>query len=276
MRLLTPFFLLAAPASLLAQPAPHFGDAALRTIQFADENEGWAGGDDGVIWHTIDGGKTWERQPTRTRASIRGLHFLNPYSGWAVGRVELPGGGSSGVVLATSDGGLQWKVVSTNSVPGLNLVKFFGERIGIAAGDGSEAFPSGLFTTLDGGRTWKPVPGTRNPTWLCGDFTDPETGVLAGAWNRLAPIRDGSLGVPVDVDSLGGRNVTALKVNGERAVAVGQGGLVMVSQDTSGVRWGFPDLKLPLEVRAAIDFHAVAVRGAHVWAVGRPGSVVFH
>src|SRR5262245_39149743 len=276
MRVPTVLFLFAIPVTVVAEDLPHFGDAALRSIQFADENEGWAAGDDGVVWHTIDGGKTWERQPTGTRASLRAVHFLNPYSGWAVGRTELPGGGSSGVVLATSDGGLHWKVVSTNSVPGLNLVKFFGERIGVAAGDGSEVFPSGLFTTLDGGRTWKPVPGTRNPSWLCGDFTDPETGVLAGAWNRLDPVRDGSMGVPVDVDSLGGRNVTGLKVTGERAVAVGQGGLVLVSQDTAGVKWGFPDLKLPHDVRAAIDFDAVAVRGPHVWAVGRPGSVVFH
>jgi len=45
MRLLTPFLLLAFPASLFAQGSPHFGDAALRTIHFADENEGWAAGD---------------------------------------------------------------------------------------------------------------------------------------------------------------------------------------------------------------------------------------
>jgi hypothetical protein len=50
----------------------------------------------------------------------------------------------------------------------------------------------------------------------------------------------------------------------------------MLSHDTAGVRWGFADLKLPQEVRAALDFDAVAVRGSHVWAVGRPGSVVLH
>lgn len=275
MRRLTPFFLLLVPASLLAQDGPYFGDAALRTIQFADGNEGWAAGDDGVLWHTIDGGNRWERQPTGTRASIRCVHFLTPYSGWAVGRVELPGGGSAGVVLSTADGGLQWQAISTNSVPGLNVVKFFGERNGIAAGDGSEAFPSGLFRTVDGGQNWKPVPGVRNPSWLAGDFSDPETGVLAGAWNRLAPVRDRAIGV-ADVDSLAGRNVTGLRLNGDRAVAVGQGGLVMVSQNTAGVRWGFADLKLPQAVRAAVDFHAVAVYGSHVWAVGRPGSVVCH
>ena len=266
---------LAIPLSLWARDLPHFSDAALRSVQFADENEGWAVGDDGVVWHTINGGEVWERQPTGTRASLRQVHFLTPYSGWAVGRTELPGGGSVGVVLMTTDGGLKWSVVNNNSVPGLNLVKFFNERNGLAAGDGSEAFPSGLFTTIDSGKTWKAIPGTRNPTWLAGDFSDTETGVLAGAWNRVAPVRDGSLGI-ADVDSLGGRNIKALKLEGERAVAVGQGGLVMSSQKTAGVRWGFIDLKLAPEVRAAVDFHAVAMKGDHLWVVGRPGSVVFH
>jgi photosystem II stability/assembly factor-like uncharacterized protein len=275
MRALTAFTLFAISTAVQAQDPAQFNDAALRSIQFVDENEGWAAGDDGVVWHTINGGKTWERQPTGTRASLRAVHFLTPYSGWAVGRVELPGGGSAGIVLGTSDGGLKWTTLSFNSVPGLNVVKFFTDRVGIVAGDGNESMPSGLFTTLDGGRTWKPVAGTRTPCWLAGDFSDVETGVLAGAWNRLAPVRQGLMGI-ADVDSLAGRNVTGLKLNGDRAVAVGQGGLVMVSQNTAGVRWGFPDLKLPRELRAAIDFNAVAVHGSHVWAVGRPGSVVFH
>ncbi len=267
--------LLCLAASSFAADVPHFGDATLRAVQFVDENEGWAAGDDGVVWHTIDSGKTWERQSTGVRASLRSIQFITPYAGWIAGRIELPGGGSSGVVLGTTDGGLKWRVLSSNSVPGLNAIKFFGDRDGIAAGDGSEAFPSGLFATVDGGRTWKAIPGLRNPTWLAADFSDPETGVVAGAWNRIAPVRDRTLGV-ADVDSLGGRNVTGLKLNGDRAVAVGQGGLVMVSSDTAGVRWGFPDLKLPKELRAAIDFHAVAVHKSHVWAIGRPGSIVFH
>src|SRR4051812_43405317 len=206
MRSLTAILLALLPVALCAQEIAHPGDAALRSIQFVDENEGWAAGDEGVVWHTINGGKTWERQPTGTRASLRAVHFLTPYSGWAVGRVEQPGGGSTGVVLGTSDGGLKWSALNTNTITGLNVVKFFNDRNGVAAGDGSESFPSGLFATIDGGRTWKPVPGTRAPSWFAGDFTDPETGVLAGAWNRLAPIREGSMGM-ADVDSLAGRNV---------------------------------------------------------------------
>ncbi|WP_020472747.1 YCF48-related protein [Zavarzinella formosa] len=272
---LLPILFAILPCSAKANELPNHADAPLRGIQFVDENEGWAVGDDGLILHTIDAGKTWEHQHAGTRASLRAVHFLTPYSGWVVGRVELPGGGSSGVVLSTSDGGLKWKVVNVNSVPGLNVVKFFDERTGMAAGDGGDSHPTGLFHTIDGGKTWRPVAGPRTPSWLAGDFSDAETGVVAGAWNRVAPFRDGSLGV-ADVDSLGGRNIRGLKLNGERAVAVGQGGLVMVSQNTAGVRWGFPDLKLPQELRASLDFNAVAVHGSHVWAVGRPGSVVFH
>src|SRR5579859_661270 len=73
-----------------------FEDAPLHAVQFWDKNEGWAAGDEGIVWHTIDGGQSWERQPTGVRASLRGMHFLNPYVGWIVGREELPGGGSTG------------------------------------------------------------------------------------------------------------------------------------------------------------------------------------
>src|SRR6516165_7196478 len=78
---------------------PQFDDAALHAVLFVDADEGWAAGDDGVVLHTIDGGQTWERQPTGIRASLRSIHFLNPYTGWVAGREELPhGAGSTGVI----------------------------------------------------------------------------------------------------------------------------------------------------------------------------------
>lgn len=114
--------------TLHAAPAPFFADAPLRAVQFVDRNEGWAVGDEGTIWHTIDAGTTWERQPSGTRASLRGLHFLTPYTGCVVGRMEMPTGGSVGVILQTTDGGLNWTAVSSGELPGLNVVKCFDER----------------------------------------------------------------------------------------------------------------------------------------------------
>ena len=131
----------AAAGSALAQPAVAFDDAGLHAVQFVDASEGWACGDDGAVWHSIDGGKTWERQKTGTRASLRGVHFVTPYTGWAVGRTDTPAG-SVGVLLKTTDGGVRWAEVGTNVMPGLAAVKFFDEKNGFVCGDGSEAFPT--------------------------------------------------------------------------------------------------------------------------------------
>src|SRR3954451_23583035 len=105
-----------ASANAFAQPPVAFSDAGLHAVQFVDASEGWACGDDGAIWHTIDAGKTWERQKTGTRASLRGIHFVTPYTGWAVGRVETSAG-SVGVMLKTTDGGLKWSEQGTNALP---------------------------------------------------------------------------------------------------------------------------------------------------------------
>jgi photosystem II stability/assembly factor-like uncharacterized protein len=255
----------------------HFEDAALRAVVFLDANEGWAVGDEGAVWHSIDGGKHWERQPTGVRASLRAVHFLNPFTGWVVGREELPyGGGSVGVVLVTRDGGLKWQRISINTLPGLNCVRFFDDKFGIVAGDGSEQFPTGVFTTSDGGRSWKALPGPRCPSWQAADFHhDAQHGALAGSWSRLATVHQGALGA-ADVDTLGGRSLFGLQLMDKQAVAAGQGGLVLVSAGTAGVRWGFADLQLPTEVLASLDFQAVHSRGDDVWIAGRPGSVILH
>ncbi|MFN4261877.1 MAG: YCF48-related protein [Gemmataceae bacterium] len=271
------FALLSAALSVpgSSRPASHFEDAALHSVYFVDKAEGWAVGDDGVIWHTYDGGENWERQPSGVRASLRCVHFLTPYTGWVVGREELPHGGSVGVLLMTRDGGLKWRRVGLNLFPGLNRVRFFDDRVGIVVGDGTEAFPSGIFQTTDGGQNWQPVAGPRCTTWRAADFQDAQTGVLAGAWNRLATWQAGRLGA-ADVDTLGGRSLYDVQLIGKRAVAVGQGGLVLISTNTAGLRWGFADLQLPMDVLACCDFHAVSCVGDHIWIVGRPGSVVLH
>ena len=254
---------------------PHFDDAALRAVQFIDDREGWAVGDDGVVWHTIDGGKNWERQPTGVRASLRSVQFVNPYVGWIAGREELPGGGSAGVVLYTHDGGVKWRRLLVNALPGLNLVRFVDAKTGYLAGDGSEQYPAGLFATTDSGQTW--APGARDRAALPGGraTSTARAAALAGAWNRLATVRRAQV-FSVEMDSLGGRNLCGLQLRGDGGVAVGQGGLVLLSGKSRGSTWHYAELGLPPDVQATWDFHAVHGAGPHVWAVGRPGSAALH
>ena len=259
----------------------NFEDAALHAVQFWDNREGWAVGDEGVIWHTIDGGKHWERQPSGVRGSLRSLHMLDPYTGWVVGREELPNGtGSAGIVLYTKDGGLNWQRVMFNMLPGLNRVRFVGAdsgyKIGYLVGDGNDAHPSGVFITIDCGKTWQPVPGGRSASWFAAAFGDNGEGALAGAWNRLATVRRDRV-FQVNMDTLGGRALCDLQLRGDDGIAVGQGGLILRSERTRGSSWNYVSkLSVPEEVRRAWDFHAVHGVGSHYWVVGRPGSAALH
>ncbi len=263
-----------AASAAQASDLRFFDDASLHDVQFYDKKEGWAVGDEGVILHTVDGGGTWERQKTGVRASLRSVHFLNPYLGWVAGREELANGATVGMLLFTRDGGLKWHRLLPNSLPGLNFVRFFGSKVGYVVGDGSDQFASGVFKTTDSGKTWEPVKGTRASTWLTGAFQDRDKFLLGGAWSRLAYLQNGTFSV-ADVEKLGTRSLLDMHVLRTQTIAVGQGGLVLTSQ-SYGKRWGFAKLNLPQEVLAACDFHSVHAVGPDIWIVGRPGSVILH
>jgi photosystem II stability/assembly factor-like uncharacterized protein len=266
---------LMAPA-LQAGELPRFADAPLRAVQFVDANEGWIVGDDGVILHTLDGGQTWERQPSGVRASLRSVCFLDPFTGYVAGRESVPfGAGSAGVILFTRDGGVKWERISARELPGLNKIKFLSTRVGFVAGDGSDLYPSGLFFTEDAGASWMIAGGGRTPGWLTADFSSPEIGVAAGHWGRLAPVRSKEL-LKAETDDLENKTIHAVQLQDRSAWAAGDGGLLLTSADTAGKRWTPVDLGLPPELRRCWDFHALHFVGDHGWVTGRPGSLMLH
>lgn len=64
----------------------------------------WIAGTPGsVIWHSPDGGQTWNLRTTGQTVPINDLEFVSETEGWAVGTM--------GVVLHTTDGGRSWKSV---------------------------------------------------------------------------------------------------------------------------------------------------------------------
>jgi photosystem II stability/assembly factor-like uncharacterized protein len=278
MRFSTPFFavalLLAHASGLFATDLRFIEDAALRAVHFIDAKEGWAVGDEGVVLHTIDGGRTWQPQASGTRASLRSVHFHDDNHGWAAGREELPGGrGSVGVLLATEDGGFTWKRLLANALPGINQLRFASKAVGFLLTDGCDQFPSGLYRTINAGREWEPVAGPRTTAWMCGAVLDEKNGVFGGAWSRLATLKDGRIIAAEDADTLAGRHIRGMHAVARRVLAVADGGLVL-SSTSAGARWGFVDLKLPADLLACLDFSAIHAVKDHAWIVGRPGSFV--
>jgi photosystem II stability/assembly factor-like uncharacterized protein len=107
-----------------------------------DEKAGWVTGAFGVIYHTADGGKTWELQETNTDDDLFSIDFTSKDNGVAVGK--------SGTVLATDDGGKTWVKRPAGTERNLFSVRFSSPQHVWAVGDWGAVIES-----LDGGLTWK-------------------------------------------------------------------------------------------------------------------------
>ncbi len=80
----------------------------LDAVTFVSPEIGWVVGldlrslgMDGLILHTENGGKTWQRQESRTANFLDDVFFISETEGWTVGK--------EGLVLHTKDGGQNWR-----------------------------------------------------------------------------------------------------------------------------------------------------------------------
>ena len=73
-----------------ATVTPYRNDAAINDLAFVDGRQGWAVGDAGVIWHTIDGGRHWLQQASGVTCRLRSVQFVDAKNGWAAGGRTAP------------------------------------------------------------------------------------------------------------------------------------------------------------------------------------------
>lgn len=129
-------------------------DIELKSVHFVSAEEGWvAGGKNvmqgGVIYHTKDGGKTWELQIGDPASSDRGfddLRFVDATHGFAVQGSP----GATHNLFATSDG-QTW--IPSGTVPEHRYDYFFTTPATGFVADWAHR----ILRTDDGGKTWRPV-----------------------------------------------------------------------------------------------------------------------
>jgi len=160
--------------------------ANINFIYFIDWNHGWMLGEssgrtadesegENVLILTTNGGRSWTRKPL---PNVTSLYFTDSKNGWAVGK--------NATLLKTTDGGLEWnKVESIEKLIGLPIessnynfgfrdIHFTDAEHGWLIGNfygRARSNIGGIFTTSDGGATWKRVPITFQTQYTSGRFT---------------------------------------------------------------------------------------------------------
>jgi photosystem II stability/assembly factor-like uncharacterized protein len=249
------------------------GDAQLNSVHFVNSELGWVVGDRGVILHTRDGGRHWQRQPTPTTSRLEDVEFFDDAHGWAVGGTHRPYmHETEGVVLRTSDGGRTWTRIRSELLPRFIRIRMLDRHKGWALADGSAMYAAGVFYTEDGGRSWSTIPGQTDQAWLAGDFIDSRYGIAVGTGGQISIVRRNGF-QKTRTPELGATRFHALKFSNKvMGWLVGEEGRVMVTRD-GGLTWVLVD-SLPAEISENFNFQALAVHSEHCWIAGSPGTVV--
>ena len=131
------------PWKVIADPV----DKLLKSVQFINQDTGWAAGEGGTIIKTTDGGISWEIQNTNVETFIVDLFFLDENLGWALTIRQLVPFGTT--ILHTTNGGDDWiaEDFPQQSVI-MNTIFFFDSLNGLIGG-------RNISKTTDGGQTWQ-------------------------------------------------------------------------------------------------------------------------
>lgn len=136
-------------------------------ITFIDENTGWYVNGYGNIFHTKDGGTTWEKQLEKKGTFFRTIAFIDKNVGFAgtVGTDYFPNVSDTIPLYGTKDGGKTWNPVKYKGpyVKGLCAIDIVKEQyINHGKTDykyhlfavGRVGSPANIMVSHDGGETW--------------------------------------------------------------------------------------------------------------------------
>lgn len=235
------------------------------------DTNGWMVGELGRIFHTADGGKSWERQNADTKRPLLSLACVDSNDAWLAS--------TQGVMYHTTNAGKTWGKVDTGSTTHVFALQFPTAMRGHGAGDFGH-----MIHTEDGGKTWTKQgvptdtqlpesaldtgvdPGDVNLYGL--SYGTPELAWLVGEFGISLHTTDGGLTwkqqkTPVETTLFG-----VFFKDATTGWAVGGDATILHTED-GGVTWN--PQHSPVVARPFFD---VVVRGQTGWIVGEAGTIL--
>lgn len=238
---------------------------------YTSDREAWMIGELGRIFHTTDGGASWERQDASTKRPFLAIACVGPGRAWIAGK--------NGAMYRTDDGGGTWTEVATGSNRHVFALAFANAERGHAVGDFGT-----MVHTEDGGASWtvQGVPehvelpemaldmgvepgdvnlygisfGDADRVWTVGEFGTIMASQNGGlAWTQQRGPFESTLFGVYFTDPMHGW-------------AVGLDSVILKTDD-GGVTW--TPLNPPVRQRSFYDVRIVGRRG---WIVGDTGTVL--
>jgi photosystem II stability/assembly factor-like uncharacterized protein len=241
----------------------------LYATAFISAEEGWVVGAFGSVYHTSDGGKTWESQPSGTLEHLFGVDFVDSHSGWVVGR--------SGVIGHSEDGGTSWSRQKAGNERHLFSVAAITTRRAAAIGDWGQ-----IWMTEDGGETWLDRSLPRDVILNGQSWPDAEHGWVVGEMGAIVVTRDGGR-TWTEQDSGVMKTLFAVQFKDLReGWVVGIDGLILHTTD-GGESWEAQRGDVTLGALEHVGFaqamgnaslYDVVVAGDYGYAVGDVGTVL--
>lgn len=154
----------------------------LNDIDFIDDQNGWAVGDDGAILHTTNGGDFWQQQ-TFPADELPGFNDYEDIL-WAVDFIDHTNGWicSRNSIFKTTNGGESWEIKHSQNLEDgrFHDIELLNAEIGFAVGGDWWSADCILLKTVDGGESWEDVTPQNSLTltdisivdqrmiWICG------------------------------------------------------------------------------------------------------------
>lgn len=200
----------------------------LYTVFFINNYTGWAGGQNGIIIKTTNGGDNWIPQNSGISQLIHALSFADENTGWAA--AETPS------ILKTTDGGNTWfSLPQCGASTWLQNVSFVNINTGLATGNHAQY--KDIYKTTNGGNNWQTVGNSISPSLNCISFprVPPFQSAYIGGWsydgsNHAALVISSDQGESwnININGTGSSILHGISfINAQTGWAVGTGGSIL-------------------------------------------------